>query len=174
MSSTTHTTETPPKPTPALRSPWVLASIGLIITVLAVNLTFVILAIRTNPGLVNANYYERGQDYERTMISRQARDPGWLMRADIPRPLTAGVEESMRLVLVDHAGQPVDVDQATFYAYRPSDVSRDFALPMIREAKGRYLAETSFPLIGVWDILIAVQSGEDEYSVGERVNVARP
>ncbi|MFB1486733.1 MULTISPECIES: FixH family protein [unclassified Thiocapsa] len=174
MSSTTHPTDTPSKPTPALRSPWVLAWIGLLVTVLAVNLTFVILAIRTNPGLVNANYYERGQDYERTMVSRQARDPGWLMRADIPRPLTAGVEESMRLVLVDHAGQPVDVDRAIFYAYRPSDVSRDFALPMIREAKGRYRVETSFPLIGAWDILMAAQTGEDEYSVGERVNVARP
>ncbi|CRI63624.1 putative Cbb3-type cytochrome c oxidase biogenesis protein CcoH [Thiocapsa sp. KS1] len=174
MHSTTNTTETPSKATPALRSPWVLAWIGLILTVLAVNLTFVYLAIRTDPGLVNADYYERGQDYERTMISRQARDPGWLMRADIPRPLRAGVEESIRVVLVDQAGQPVDVDQATFYAYRPSDVSRDFALPMIREAKGRYLVETSFPLIGVWDILIAAKTGEDEYSVGERVNVARP
>lgn len=174
MHSTTHTNDSPSKATPALRSPWVLAWIGLILTVLAVNLTFVYLAIRTDPGLVNADYYERGQDYERTMISRQARDPGWLIRADIPRPLTAGVEESIRVVLVDHAGQPVDVDQATFYAYRPSDVSRDFALPMIREAEGRYLVETSFPLIGVWDILIAAKTGEDEYSVGERVNVARP
>ncbi|RKT45050.1 FixH family protein [Thiocapsa rosea] len=174
MSSTTHTTETPSKPTPALRSPWVLAWIGLLVTVLAVNLTFVILAIRTNPGLVNANYYERGQEYERTMITRLARDPGWLMRADIPKPLTAGVEESIGLVLVDQAGQPVDVDEATFYAYRPSDVSRDFALPMTREGKGRYRVETSFPLIGVWDTLIAVKTGEDEYSVGERVNVARP
>jgi nitrogen fixation protein FixH len=174
MHSTTHTTESPSKSISALRSPWVLAWIGLIVTVLAVNLTFVFLAIRTNPGLVNANYYERGQDYERTMVSRLARDPGWLMRADIPRPLTAGVEESIRLVLVDQAGQPVDVDDATLYAYRPSDVSRDFSLPMIREAKGRYLVETSFPLIGVWDILFAVKTGEDEFSIGERVNVARP
>jgi nitrogen fixation protein FixH len=174
MSSMTRTTESPSKPTPALRSPWVLAWIGLIVTVLAVNLIFVFLAIRTNPGLVNANYYERGQDYERTMVSRLARDPGWLMRADIPKPLTAGAEESIRLILVDRVGQPVDVEEATFYAYRPSDVSRDFAVPMIREAKGRYLVETSFPLIGVWDILIAAKTGEDEYSVGERVNVARP
>jgi nitrogen fixation protein FixH len=162
------------KPTPALRSPWVLAWLGLLVTVLAVNLIFIYFAVKTNPGLVNANYYERGQEHERTMISRLARDPGWLMRADIPQPLTAGVEESIRLVLVDRAGQPVDVDEATFFAYRPSDVSRDFSIPMIREGKGRYLVRTSFPLIGVWDTLIAVKTGEDEYSVGERVNVARP
>jgi nitrogen fixation protein FixH len=168
------TPRSPSKPTSALRSPWVLAWLGLLVTVLAVNLVFIYFAITTNPGLVNANYYERGQEYEKTMISRLARDPGWLMRADIPQPLTAGVEESIRLVLVDRAGQPVDVDEATFFAYRPSDVSRDFSIPMIREGEGRYLVRTSFPLIGVWDTLIAVKTGEDEYSVGERVNVARP
>ncbi len=162
------------KPTSALRSPWVWAWLGLLVTVLAVNLLFVYLAIATNPGLVTTNYYERGQDYEQTMVSRLARDPGWLMRADVPQSLTAGVEESIRLVLVDRAGQPVDVDAATFYAYRPSDLTRDFSVPMTREAAGRYVVETSFPLIGVWDILMAVTTGEDEYSVGERVKVARP
>lgn len=168
------TAQSSSKSTPALRSPWVLAWLGLIVTVLAVNATFIYFAIATNPGLVNANYYERGQDYEMTMVSRLARDPGWLMRADIPQPLAAGVEESIRLTLVDRAGQPVDVDEATFFAYRPSDVSRDFSIPMIREAKGRYLVQATFPLIGVWDTLIAVKTGEDEHSVGERVNVARP
>lgn len=168
------TIQTPSKPTSALRSPWVWAWFGLLVTVLAVNVLFVYLAIMTNPGLVTTNYYERGQDYEQTMISRLARDPGWLMRADVPQSLTAGVEESIRLVLVDRAGQPVEVDEATFYAYRPSDLSRDFSLPMTREATGRYVVETSFPLIGAWDILMAVTTGEDEYSVGERVNVARP
>ena len=168
------TTNSQSKGTPARRSPWVLAWIALVVAVLAVNLTMVYLAIRTNPGLVSANYYERGQDYEKTIVSRAVRDPGWLMRADIPQPLTAGMEESIRLVLVDQAGQPVDVEQATFYAYRPSDVSRDFSEPMLREAKGRYVVRTAFPLIGVWDTLIAVTIGEDEYSVGERVNVSRP
>lgn len=163
-----------PKDTSALRSPWVLAWIGLVIAVLGVNLTMVYLAIRTNPGLVSANYYERGQDYERTLISRAARRPAWLMRADIPQPLTAGLEESIRVSLVDEKGQPVDVDQATFYAYRPSDVSRDFSEPMVREAKGRYVVRAAFPLIGVWDTLIVATSGEDEHSVGERVNVLHP
>jgi nitrogen fixation protein FixH len=148
--------------------------IGLVVVVLGVNLTFVYLAIRTNPGLVNANYYERGQQYERTMVSRQALDPGWLMRADLPQPIIAGVEETLRLVLVDKAGLPVDVDEAIFYAYRPSDVARDFSVPMVKEGPGRYRAEVSFPLIGVWDVLMAVATDAGEFSIGERVTVARP
>lgn len=167
-------TQTGRRPTPALRSPWVLGWIALVVAVVAVNGTMVYLAISTSPGLVKADYYERGRDYERTIVSRRERDPGWLMRADIPRPLTAGVEVPIRLVLVDQAGQPVDVEGATFYAYRPSDVSRDFSAPMVREGEGRYLVKTSFPLVGVWDTLIAVTQGGDEFSIGERVSVARP
>lgn len=158
----------------ALRNPWVLAWLGLIAVVLSVNAIFIYLAIRTNPGLVVADYYERGRDYEQTLVSRLERDPGWLMRPDIPESLTAGLIVPLRLVLVDKAGQPVDVDGATFYAYRPSDVSRDFSEPMLREGRGRYLIETAFPLVGVWDVLFAVNQGEEEFNVGARVHVARP
>ncbi|AFL73073.1 FixH family protein [Thiocystis violascens] len=157
--------------TPALRNPWIIGWLGLVATVLIVNLIMVYFAVSTNPGLVNADYYDRGQDYEQTLVSRQARDPNWTMRADIPKPLRVGEPDMVRVVLVDKAGQPVDADAVTFHAYRPSDAARDFSLPMTREDRGRYAVKAAFPLIGAWDTLIAVQSGADEYSIGERVTV---
>ncbi len=66
------------------RSPWVLGWIGLIVVVLAVNLTMVFLAFSTNPGLVIDDYYDRGQHYEKTLVSHLAKDPGWTLRADFP------------------------------------------------------------------------------------------
>lgn len=162
------------QPNAALRNPWVLGWIGLIVVVLAVNLVMVYLAFATNPGLVNADYYERGRNYERTVLTRQARDPGWLIRADIPVSLHAGQRESIRVFFVDKAGQPVDPEAVTFHAYRPSDAARDFTLSMNREDRGRYVVETAFPLIGVWDTLIVARLGEDEFSVGERLTVGTP
>ncbi|MCF1182742.1 FixH family protein [Marichromatium gracile] len=158
------------QPLPAWRSPWVIAWVGLIVVVLLVNLLMVYLAVATNPGLVNADYYERGQDYERTLVSRRARDPGWVMQADIP-PLQPGRVEAIRLFLVDRAGQPVEADAVTLHAYRPADAARDFSVPMRREGAGRYVAEVAFPLPGVWDTLIAVGHGEDEYSLDQRLEV---
>lgn len=158
-------------PMPAWRSPWVRAWIGLIVIVLAVNLVMVYLAVATNPGLVNANYYERGQAYEQTLLSRQARAPGWTLQADIPTPLVLGESQALRLFVVDRAGQPVDVEGATLYLYRPSDAARDVSVPMRREGAGRYVAEVRLPLVGVWDLLMAVRSGEDEVSLGERLEV---
>ena len=159
------------QPNAALRNPWVIGWIALVVVVLAVNLTMVYLALATNPGLVNADYYERGRNYERTMLTRQALDPGWLIRADIPAAPLVGQAESIRVFFVDRAGQPVDPDAVVFHAYRPSDAARDFALAMRREDRGRYVVEVAFSLIGVWDTLIVARLGEGEFSVGERIRV---
>jgi nitrogen fixation protein FixH len=134
----------------------------------------VYLAMRTNPGLVNDDYYERGQHYEQTLVSRLAKDPGWTMRVDIPSELKPGEETAIRVVLVDKAGQPVTPDSVTFYAYRPSDKTRDFSHPMTEEGKGRYATRASFPLVGHWDALIAVRQGEDEFTSGSRIVVPKP
>ena len=42
---------------------------------------------------------------------------------------------------------------------------------MNREDRGRYVVETAFPLIGVWDTLIVARLGEDEFSISERLTV---
>lgn len=162
------------KPLPAWKSPWVMAWIALVIAVLGVNGVMVYLAVATNPGLVVEDYYERGQNYERTMLSKDARKPGWILRADIPEQVKAGVVTPIRFFLVDKAGQPVTPESVELFAYRPSDASQDFSVPMTQEGPGRYLADVAFPLIGVWDTLVAARYGEGEYNVGQRINVRRP
>jgi nitrogen fixation protein FixH len=156
------------------RNPWVLGWIGLILVVLTVNLTMVFVAIATNPGLVNDDYYDRGQNYERTLVSRLAKDPGWTMRADIPDDLQANQSATILVTLVDKVGQPVTPDQITFFAYRPSDKSQDFSAPMAKEGPGQYSVRVTFPLFGAWDSLIAIRQGQDEFTTGERIRVARP
>lgn len=162
-----------PDPNSPWRSPWVMAWLGLIVVVLAVNGTMVYLAIATSPGLVTPEYYGRGQAYEQTVTSRMARAPDWMMRAGLADPLLDRPGPAW-LVLVDRAGQPVDVDDVTLYAYRPADAAQDFSVPMAREAKGRYQTQVAFPRLGVWDLLFAVRSGEDEYTISERIYVEHP
>jgi nitrogen fixation protein FixH len=158
----------------AWRSPWVISWVALIVAVLAVNLTMVYFAIATNPGLVVSDYYERGQHYEHSMLSRLKHNPGWVLHDDMPPDIKAGERTVVRFFLVDKAGQPVEPEGVTFHAYRPSDASRDFSVPMKEEGKGRYVAEVRFPLIGVWDTLFSVTTGKDEYNEGKRVSVERP
>ena len=42
----------------AFRNPWVIAWIALVVIVLAVNIAMITLAVTTNPGLVDKDYYE--------------------------------------------------------------------------------------------------------------------
>lgn len=166
--------DTGSKPVSAWRSPWVIGWIGLVLTVLAVNATMVVLAINTNPGLVRADYYEGGRDVERTIVTRLEHGPGWTMNIDTPADLQAKSPTTIRFFVVDQAGQPVTVEAVNYYAYRPANADRDIAMPMEQEAPGRYAVRLAFPLTGIWDTLVSVRDGDQEYSVAQRVSVARP
>lgn len=159
------------RPISAWRSPWLLGSIGLIAAVLAVNATMVYFAVTTSPGLVKEDYYERGRDYERTLASRLASAAQWTMRLDVPPDIEAGVPTTLRFFVVDAAGRPGTPERGELYAYRPADARRDFSTPMVAEGRGRYAAQISFPLIGVWDTLVAATVGGEEQLIGERVRV---
>ncbi|TVQ84974.1 MAG: nitrogen fixation protein FixH [Chromatiaceae bacterium] len=165
---------TAPAPESAWRNPWVRAWIAMILVVFLVNMTMVALAFITNPGLVVADYYERGQQMEQTIATRLAETPQWTMSLDVPADIQAQAPRMLRFFVVDRAGQPVHLEQATFFAYRPSDAHQDFSRPMREEAPGRYAVEVSFPLPGVWDSLIEAHSDGAGHLFDQRIMVARP
>ncbi|MEA3640299.1 MAG: FixH family protein [Lamprobacter sp.] len=156
----------------AWRSPWLRGWIGLVVVVLVVNATMITLAFVTNPGLVVDDYYERGRDVERSLMTRRAEAPGWTMSLDTPADVAVKRPTMVRFHVVDSVGQPVRPDQVTYYAYRPSDPSADFSLPMVEEAPGRYAAEVTFGLAGLWDTLVAAQTNGQEVAFDQRIGVA--
>lgn len=160
-------------PVSAWHSPWVRAWIALVVVVLAVNALMVTLAFVTSPGLVVADYYERGRAMEEGMRSRVAANANRMPAADIPAHLIVGQPTTLRFFVVDRVGQPVSPDAVTLFVYRPADARQDFSLPMIEEAPGRYAVQLSFPLPGVWDTLFEVTEGESRYQLDERLSVNR-
>ena len=161
-----------PKKQSAWRSPWVLGWIVLVVVVLFANGLMIFLAADNKPGLVVEDYYERGQAYERHILERQSRDPGWLMQIEIPKTLYKGKQQVVRFTVVDKSGDPVIPDRVTLYAYRPSDARQDFSEAMIEESAGIYRTTVAFPLKGVWDTLVSAKLGEAEYNKGMRVMVS--
>jgi nitrogen fixation protein FixH len=96
------------------------------------------------------------------------------MSIDVWDAPVEGRATTVRFFVVDSAGQPVRPESVTYYAYRPSDASADFSVPMTEEAPGRYVAEVSFPLSGVWDTLVAAQAETQEVVFDQRISVATP
>ena len=158
----------------AWRSPWVIAWVAMVVIFFSMNLFMIFMATDNNPGLVVDNFYDRGQDYEKNMLKRRARDPGWVMQMQMPKLIKEkDVDKPVicRFRVHDKDGQPVTPDAVTFYAYRPSDAKQDFSVPMQAIEPGVYEAEIHFPLIGAWDTLVSVKQGEDEYTTPQRIGV---
>ncbi|MEJ2425863.1 MAG: FixH family protein [Candidatus Thiodiazotropha sp.] len=155
----------------AWRSPWVIAWVAMIVIFFTMNAIMIYLATDNNPGLVVDDFYDRGQDYEKNMLKRQARDPKWKMRIELPRKIEVAQSVVCRFTVVDREGAPIDRDEVVFHAYRPSDAKKDFSVPMKRVGPGLYEANVSFPLIGAWDTLVSIRNGEDEYNTPKRIGV---
>ncbi|MCU7856929.1 MAG: FixH family protein [Candidatus Thiodiazotropha sp. (ex Lucinoma borealis)] len=155
----------------AWRSPWVIAWVAMVVIFFTMNMIMIYLAIDKNPGLVVEDFYDRVQDYEKNMLKRQARNPGWKMNVNLPRKIDVGKPVLSHFLVEDKEGNPISRDEVTFHAYRPSDANQDFSIPMKQVEPGRYEAEVSFPLKGAWDILVSIQNGEDEYNTPKRIGV---
>ena len=152
----------------AWRNPWVVAWILILLAFILISGFRIYLAVESNPGLVDKDYYEKGKSYEKERLSRMARDPGWKMRIEAPEFVDIGVPATFEFEVKDKQGAPVTPDAVTFFVYRPSDAKQDFSKPMEQIGEGRYRTRASFPLLGVWDILVSVKNGEDEYNVPYR------
>jgi nitrogen fixation protein FixH len=152
----------------------VIAWVSAIFLVLGVNIVMVYLAFHTSPGLVVEDYYRRGQDYEKHMVSRLANDPGWAMHIGLPKVIYAGEDAALQFTILDKAGMPVVPKSVTLYVYRPADATRDFSVPMLMETKGIYTARARFRFKGVWDLLVSVRANGEEYNSGRRIKVAAP
>lgn len=156
--------------TSAWRSPWVIAWVSMLVIFFVANVIMIYLAVDRNPGLVDKDFYDRGQYHEQNMLKRQARDPGWKMKLEAPKFVDVGKPTSYGFRIEDREGNPVTPDSVTFYVYRPADADADFSVPMEADAPGHYGAEVTYPLLGVWDILVSVRKGEDEYNHPHRVS----
>ncbi len=146
---------------------------GLLLIFFVANGVFIYLALTNNPGLVVDNYYERGQDYENTMLSRLAANPGWEMRIELIDSPVLHQPANLRFHLSSNSGELLPPDTVRLFAYRPSNAAGDFDLPMRDLGNGVYDVDVTFPLPGVWDLLAVVIKDDAEFSEALRVHVTK-
>ncbi|SCZ60900.1 FixH family protein [Thiohalomonas denitrificans] len=154
------------------RNPWVIGWISLLVIVLGVNIGMVSLAVITNPGLVDRDFYDSGQAMEQQYRKRQAARTalGWDLELDLPKKSVAGRPDVYRLNLLDKQGQPIRGADVRLTAYRPSDASADFDVALKEAAAGRYDGYLALPLKGIWDLRVHVSRGEDSWDITRRIS----
>lgn len=160
----------------ALRNPWVVGWLALLVLVVGVNAAFIVTAFVTSPGLVDENYYEKGQQHEqqvRTKIAKRQR-LGWQVEFDLPDSILLNKKTPLGLNLRNRDGIRISADEVTVSVYRPSDVSADFKQGAPRLSAGYFETDLVFPLKGIWDLTAVVRSGDDQLDFTQRIYVTAP
>lgn len=157
----------------ALRNPWVLGMLGSILLVIAVNAGFIVMAMRSNPGLVDNKYYEHGRDLERNALKKIAARNALGLDAnfEVPEHIVMSTSTLFRFTAIDKRGLPFSKADVTVVAYRPSDANADFMVQLQDMSDGRYQGEMNFPLKGTWDLIIKVKRDKDNIELTHRISV---
>lgn len=135
--------------------------------IIAVNITFVFLALSTWTGLTDHDSYRSGLSWNRTLEADAAQKAlGWT--ADIEAVGTAedGLTRTVTLVLRDRSGVPVDGLLIAAQARHPvvEAMDTDFALQGV--GGGRYVGDVDLPIASDWKLrLIADRAGEPLYRI---------
>jgi nitrogen fixation protein FixH len=160
----------------AFRNPWVLGWLGLLITVVLINVVFIVTAFKTSPGLVDSDYYAKGRDVEKNFLKKkQAQNRlGWELHLTLPDEVYVGKETSFSINVVDATGMPLHGASAHLQAYRPSDANADYNTEMKKLSDGVFQSRLSLPLKGIWDIKVVVKRGEDELEIARRISAIVP
>ncbi|NOZ53587.1 MAG: FixH family protein [Gammaproteobacteria bacterium] len=160
----------------ALRNPWVIGWLGVVVLFLTVNAVFIVLSIVTSPGLVVEDYYEQGRQFEdnasKLFAARNALQ--WQTKLEIPEYIRVNTPDIYRFSAVDLRGLPIKNAEVNLVAYRPSNAGADFTTALYQYAPGLYQASIHFPLPGIWDLNIHVQREADNYQQTHRISVSAP
>lgn len=156
----------------ALKNPWVLGVIGFLLVVISVNSLFIYLAFKQPPNLVVDNYYERGKAYAmKEAAVEQEKNLGWSGVVMSPPHSRVNQQQPYEVLIQGENSAGLNLDSVTLFAYRPSDMTADFSVPMNKMSAGRYSADIAFELPGNWDLIVEAKLGDDEFLITRRIYI---
>jgi nitrogen fixation protein FixH len=134
---------------------------GFFTVVTAVDVGFVVMAVKTFPGEVSSTPYEDGLAYDRSLAQLRAQERlGW--RA------TAAAEPSGASVEVrDRAGKPIAGLALTGTLEHPATAAGRLVLAFHETRPGRYVARPG-DLSGAWDLTVQAAGPKGERFVADR------
>jgi nitrogen fixation protein FixH len=148
---------------PPPRSLWRNEIVWLLIAIVAMvvggNAVMIWIALKAEPDLVRADYYEASKTYDSDQAVRFASDRlGWRV-GDVEALREHG---RIALRIADAQGRPVSGLTGGIGAYRPSDERLDQSLRVSEDAAepGLYHAEFPRPASGLWRLTLDLRQGE--------------
>jgi len=139
------------------RNPWPYAIIGWFLIFGSAMAVWVVVAVRNDPDLVRADYYEQEIGYQKHIdrLNRTAAVGG-----EVSVAYEASLNQvSLRLPLTHLVDHPA----GTIHFYRPSNAKLDFELPLAPDAAGVQHISTDKLQGGLWKVRVRWTSAGQEY-----------
>ena len=147
--------------------PWYIAGFFLALVSILVPMSWI--AIRTNPGVVTDNAYEKGLAYNHA-IAEGAKEKILNWRGDVTVTPDAEAQSiHADFTLTDANGAPLSATEVNLWLARPTDGRFDKKTPMQAAGDGRYIADIPMAAHGLWDARVAVVRESDNYQVTKRI-----
>ncbi len=144
----------------AMRNPWVLTMLGIIVTVFVVNAIFISLAVSNRPDVYRATDGSMASEGSYIAQRRGWETLGWSSSLRIGDALRVGSPAAFRFAVADERGEPVVGGRAQLVAERPSSGDSDLSVPMTETAPGQYVASLPLTLQGAWRVAVEFNHGE--------------
>lgn len=138
------------------------------LTIIGVNLTMIVFAVRTLPGTEVDSAYRASLDYGdeiRAAHDQMVRD--WRVSAHVTRQ---GVDAEVLIEARDNKDGPVPNAEFSARLERPADKRDDHSLEMTASGNGSYRGRASNVAAGQWDLVIeGIQSGNRVFASRNRI-----
>ncbi len=126
---------------------------------------FVMIAVRTQTGVVTDHPYEKGLAYNKVVAAAAAQEAlGW--KGGVEFTGTTAGKGTLQFTLTDKKGKPLALESAEVKFDRPTQAGHDFTVAL---TKGR--AEVTFPEAGLWEARVFAVSGGKSYQQAKRIVV---
>jgi len=134
---------------------------GFFAIVIAVDVGFVVMAVRTFPGEVSATPYEDGLAFNRSYAQQRTQERlGW-------RAIAAAERGAVAVEMRDRAGKPIAGLAVTGKLERPATEAGRIQLAFHETRPGRYVARSG-GLAGAWDLTAHAADRSGARFVAER------
>jgi nitrogen fixation protein FixH len=138
-------------------NPWPYAVIGWFLLFGSGMAAWVVVAVRNDPELVRADYYEQEIAYQK-QIDRLNRTAA--VRGEVSVSYESAEQRIALRLPVTHLG---DKSVGTIRFYRPSNAKLDFELPLALDATGAQRIPTDKLQGGLWKVRVQWTSGGQEF-----------
>lgn len=144
---------------------WLVASFGV---VFAVNIYFIVIAVKTFRGEDEQKPYLQGVEYNQTIARRAEQEKlGWKAAIGATRLPTGAVRVAVTLKRAN--GAPETNVNLTGELRHPADETRDRQMRLHEANPGEYVAELSGVKMGAWDVIVTTQAQQSPFEASRRL-----